>query len=126
MKSNEFVFDYVHVLYYKCHKINPNRGGSYIDSPDCIKNKKQQQIPSMKKKTNAFNTPVLLNYIEIKKYPQIISKNKPFINKYNWEGINFPSEKDEWKKLEKNNVIIALIFLDLKNAKNISFLCFKT
>ena len=24
---------------------------------------------------------------------------KPFMNKYNWEGINFPSEK-EW--LEKN------------------------
>ena len=66
----------------------------------------------MKKKTNAFNAPVLLNYIEIKKYPQIISKNKLFINKYNWEGINFPSEKDDWKKLEKNNVIIALIFLD--------------
>ena len=80
----------------------------------------------MKKKTNAFNTPVLLNYIEIKKYPQIISKNKLFINKYNWEGINFLSEKDDWKKLEKNNVIIALIFLDLKKAKNISFLCFKT
>ena len=39
MKSNEFVFDYAHVLYYKCHKINPNRGGSYIGSPDCIKNK---------------------------------------------------------------------------------------
>ena len=80
----------------------------------------------MKKKTNAFNAPVLLNYIEIKKYPQIISKNKLFINKYNWEGINFLSEKDDWKKLEKNNVIIALIFLDLKKAKNISFLCFKT
>ena len=80
----------------------------------------------MKKKTNAFNAPVLLNYIEIKKYPQIISKNKLFINKYNWEGINFPSEKDDWKKLEKNIVIIALIFLDLKKAKNISFLCFKT
>ena len=66
----------------------------------------------MKKKTNAFNTPVLLKYIEIKKSPQIRSKNKLFINKYNWEGINFPSEKDDWKKLEKNNVIIALIFLD--------------
>ena len=23
------VFDYVHLLYYKFHKINPNRGGSY-------------------------------------------------------------------------------------------------
>ena len=40
MKGSEFVFDYVHLLYYKCHKINSNRGGSYIDSPGWIKNKK--------------------------------------------------------------------------------------
>ena len=42
MKGSEFVFDYVHLLYYKCHKINPSPGGSYIDSPDWIKTKKQQ------------------------------------------------------------------------------------
>ena len=40
MKSSEFVFDYVHFLYYKSPKINPNRGGSYLDSPCCVKNKK--------------------------------------------------------------------------------------
>ena len=40
MKGSEFVFDFVHLLYYKCHKINLSRGGSYIDSPDWIKNKK--------------------------------------------------------------------------------------
>ena len=34
MKDSECVFDYLHLLYYKCHKINLNRGGSYIDSPD--------------------------------------------------------------------------------------------
>ena len=34
MKRSEIVFDYVHLLYYKCDKINPNRGGSYIDSLD--------------------------------------------------------------------------------------------
>ena len=39
-KGSEFVFDFVHLLYYKCHKINLSRGGSYIDSPDWIKNKK--------------------------------------------------------------------------------------
>ena len=38
-----FVFDYVQLLYYKCHKINLNCGGSYIDSLDWIKNKKKQQ-----------------------------------------------------------------------------------
>ena len=41
MKGSEFVFDYVQLLYYKCHKINRNRGGSFIDSPDWIQQKKQ-------------------------------------------------------------------------------------
>ena len=40
MKGSEFVFDYVQLLYYECHKINPNRGGSYINSPDWIKKQK--------------------------------------------------------------------------------------
>ena len=26
MKGNEFFFDYVHLLFYKCHKRNPNCG----------------------------------------------------------------------------------------------------
>ena len=40
MKGSEFVFSYVHLLYYKCHKINPSCRGSDIDSSDWIKNKK--------------------------------------------------------------------------------------
>ena len=34
MESCKFVFDYVPLLHYKCHKINPNLGGSDIDFPD--------------------------------------------------------------------------------------------
>ena len=41
MKGSEFVLDYVHLLYYKCHKINLNRGESYINSPEWIKTNKQ-------------------------------------------------------------------------------------
>ena len=33
MKGSEFVFDYVELLYYKCHKINTNCSGLYIVSP---------------------------------------------------------------------------------------------
>ena len=39
MKDSSFIFDYVNLLYYECHKINPNCSGSYIDSPGWIKNK---------------------------------------------------------------------------------------
>ena len=44
----------------------------------------------------------------MKKDPERVTKLKPFINKYNWEGINFAPEKDDWRKLQKNNVTIAL------------------
>ena len=40
MKGSEFVVDFVHFLYYKCYKINPDFGGTYIDSFDWIKTKK--------------------------------------------------------------------------------------
>ena len=39
MKGSEFAFDDAHLLYHKRHKINPNHGRSYIDSPDWIKQK---------------------------------------------------------------------------------------
>ena len=56
----------------------------------------------------------MLNQEEIKEDPQRIIKSKPFIDKYNWEGISYPSEKDEWKKFEKSNLTIALVVLYAK------------
>ena len=110
MKGCELVLDYIQLSYYKCHKINPDGGGSYIDSPDWIKNKKATINPINKKDNKCFQfvATVALNYDEIKNDPQRITKIKSFINKYNWEGINFPSKKDDWKKIEKNNVTITI------------------
>ena len=39
MRGSDFIFECVHLLYYKCHKINVKRGGSHTDSPEWIKNK---------------------------------------------------------------------------------------
>ena len=110
MKGSELVFHYVHLLYYKCHKINPNRGGSYIDSSDWIKNKKVTINPINKKDYKCYNSCVK----ETRKNLKGITKIKTFINKYNWKGINFPSEKDDWKTFERNNVTIALNVLYAK------------
>ena len=38
---------------------------------------------------------VTLNYEETKKNSQRISQIVPFISKYNWEGISYPSEKGD-------------------------------
>ena len=40
-----------------------------------------------------------------------MSKLKPYINRYNWEGIDFPAAPKEWKKFERNNKTIALNIL---------------
>ena len=40
MRGRDFIFNSVQLMYCKCHKLNFKRGGSYIDSPDWIKNKK--------------------------------------------------------------------------------------
>ena len=123
IKGSECVFDYVQLLYYKCHKINVNGDESYIDSPDWIKNKKATISPINKKDNKCFQyaVTVALNYEEIKKDPQITSKIKPFINRYYWEGIHYPSEKDHWTNFEKNIVTIAhnIMFCMLKKKKHI-------
>ena len=79
--NSEFVFDYVHLLFCKCHKTNPNSGGSHMDSPDWIKEK--ATINAINKKDNKcfqYAVTVALNHEEIKTDPQRITKIIPFIN----------------------------------------------
>ena len=45
MKGLDFEFDGVNFLYYDFNKISINRGGSYIDSPKWLKNKKSKTNP---------------------------------------------------------------------------------
>ena len=72
MKVSEFLFDYLHLMYYKCHKINAICDGSYVDSPDWIKNKKATIKPINKKDNKCFQYAVTaaLNYDEIGKHAE--------------------------------------------------------
>ena len=119
IRGSESVFSYVKLLYYKCHKINLNCGGSYIDSPDQLKSKKTTINPINKKdnKCLQYAVTVALNYEEIQKDLQRITKVKPFINKYNLKGINFPSEKMIGKNLRKIMQQQLLMFFMLKKEK---------
>ena len=47
MKGRDLIFDCVNLLYYKCHEISFKRGGSSIDYPDWIKNKKETINPNI-------------------------------------------------------------------------------
>ena len=65
---------------------------------------------------------VALDDEEIAKNPERITKLKPFINKYNWEEVNFPSKKDDWKKIEKLILELLLMFCMLKKKKYVLLL----
>ena len=45
MRGSDFEFDDVNFLYYDLNKISLNRGGSYIDSPKRLKDKKSTINP---------------------------------------------------------------------------------
>ena len=37
MKGSSYIFERIDLLEYHLHKISLNRGGTYIESPECIK-----------------------------------------------------------------------------------------
>ena len=113
MRGSEFVYDCVDVLYYNLNKVSLSRGGSYIDSPKWVKNKRATINPQNKKDDRYFQyaVTVALNHEQIKDHPQILSKIKLFIDKYDWKEIDFPSTGKDWKKFESNNKSIALNIL---------------
>ena len=108
-------------LYYDFNKTSINRGGSYIDSPKWLKDKKSTTNPK-NNDDKCFQYAVTLapNLDKIKKDPQRVSKIKPFIEKYNWEDTDFPSTSKDWKKFECNNEIALNILHVPYNIKQIN------
>ena len=78
MRGSEFVRDSIDLLYYHLQKIGLKRGGSYIDSPEWLKNKKATINPK-NNDDNCFqhSLTVALDHKQIKSYPERISKIKP-------------------------------------------------
>ena len=121
MRGSEFEFDGVNLLYYDFNKRNINRGGSYINSPKWLKNKKLTINPKNDDdKRFQYAVTLALNLDKIKKDPQRVSKIKPFIDKYNWKNIDFPSTSKDWKKFESNNKVALNILYVPYNTKNIN------
>ena len=107
-EGSEFVSNYIHLWYYKYNKINLYSAVKYTNYTEWIKKTINSTSKKYKKHVqNAVTVALILE--EIKKYLQRITKIKPFMNKYNWERKYVPSEKDDWKKIEKNNVTYILL-----------------
>ena len=81
MKGSSFIFERTDLLEYRLHKINLNRGTSYIKSPEWIKNKGVTINPKNTENNNCFQYAITaaLNHQNIGHHPERISKLKPFI-----------------------------------------------
>ena len=113
MKGSSFIFERIDLLEYHLHNISLNRGSSYINSPEWIKNKGVTINPKYIENNNCFQYAIIaaLNHQNINHHPERISKFKPFINNYDWKDIDVPSHSKDWRKFEQNNKAIALNIL---------------
>ena len=112
MKGSDFIFNGVNYLFYDLNRITISKGGSYIESPKWLKDKKC--IINQKNTDNKYfqyAATLALNFNNIDKHHQRISKIKLFINNCNWNNINFPTAKKDWNKFELNNKDVALSIL---------------
>ena len=112
-KNSGLILEGVELMNYDINKITINRGGSYIESPTWLRNKKCTINSQNKNDNNCFQyaLTVALNYERINDHLEKLSKITPFIDQYNWSEINFPSNQKDWKKSESNNKSIAMNIL---------------
>ena len=109
MRGIDLFYDSYDLLHYKFHTISLNLGRSYIVSHNWLKNKKATiNLKNYADKCFQYAVTIALNYQNIKNNPRRISKIKPFMGQYNWQEINFPSHKKDWKTFESNNKSIGL------------------
>ena len=121
LQGSDFAFDGVNSLYYDFNKTSINRGGSCIDSPQWLKNKKSTINPKNNdEKCFQYAVTLALNLNSIDNHLERISKIKPFIDQYNWKDIDFPAMGKDWKKFESNNEIALNILYVPLNTKKIN------
>ena len=84
MRGSDFKFGGVNFLYYDFNEISLNRGGSYIDSPKWLKDKKSTiNLKNNDDKCFQYVVTLALNIDNIDNHSKRISKIKPFIGQYN-------------------------------------------
>ena len=88
---------------------------SELNSLGWLRDKKEAIINN--NNNNIFQNALddVLKYQTIETHSERISKLKPYINKYNWEEIQFLAEPKDWIKFEQNNQTTALNILFMQH-----------
>ena len=124
--GSNFAFESVDLLAYHIHKTNLKRGKSHIKSPKWILNKRATINPKNKDKCFQYSITAAPNHQNTENHPERTSNIKPFIDNYNWKGIDFSPEIKDYKKFEQNNKTISLNILSIPPNKKTINLIYKS
>ena len=110
LRGSNFIFSSVDLTYLEVTKINLKRVGTFVSTPEWIFNKKAIINPNNFDDEFCFAWSIIISihYNEIGRDHNRISKLKRFINNYDWSDINFPTDKRDWNRFEKQNFSVAL------------------
>ena len=98
-------------LYINIIKYEPLKGSSYIELPKELRNSSKGLINIQNKDDKCFLYCHIRHLNPQNKYPQRVKKcDKSFINKLNYNGIDFPVNINQYNKIEKQNNININVF----------------
>ena len=98
-------------LYINIIKYEPLKGSSYIELPKELRNSSKGLINIQNKDNKCFLYCHIRYLNPQNKYPQRVKKSdKSFINKLNYNGIEFPVNINQYNKIEIQNNININVF----------------
>ena len=100
------------------HQLVLTRGSSHVELPEWIARKKAVINPKNEEE-ECFKWGLIaaLHYEEISDHPESIRKLRPFAERYDWEGLEFPLALNKISKFEKRNPDIAVNVLFVSKKK---------
>ena len=108
--DSSYAFESVEELSIRFHKIDLRRGSSYVPIPDWLEAKKATINPKNKNDNFCFAYAAAIA-IYHKNLNRISNKLIEYVEKLDWNGIDFPASTPDYKRFEKNNEDIALNIL---------------
>ena len=111
LEGSGWVIDRIDSHYINVTAYQPLHGSSYLELPAKLRNSKKGLINIKNKDNECFRWCHIRHLNPQKKDPQRIKKDdKQFIERLNYEGIEFPISQKHYNKVEKQNDIRINVF----------------
>ena len=125
LPESGFVIEKILYLDISFSKLILTRGSSYLPLPDWIAKKKAVINPKNDNDEECFKyaITVALHYEDIPNHPERVCNIKPYTEKYNWDGLEFPLSINKIDKFEKNNTDISVNVLCEEEDKEKIYIC---